>query len=130
MKLIAMLAAATLLASSPLLHGQETDLMSVNVPFAFTAGGVSMPAGHYVISRLQDGSLLKLRTFGHMDVFVSVAPVSLKKAPARSGLLFDRDARGYTLREVDQQAQVDGARVLDLQEAPVQQVASVTAPVR
>ena len=44
MKLMRMIAVAALLAASPLAYGQETDLMSVNVPFAFTAGGVSMPA--------------------------------------------------------------------------------------
>ena len=66
MKLMRMLAVAALLASSHLVYGQdETDVMSANVPFAFTAAGVSMPAGHYVISHLQGEQLWRIRTPGH-----------------------------------------------------------------
>ena len=135
MKLMRMLAIAALLAASPLAYGQETDLMSVNVPFAFTVGGVSMPAGRYVISRSQQGNLLKLRTFGHMDVFVPVTWASLSKAPASSSLVFDRDAKGYTLRQIDRQAEFDSAKIVDKSpakshEAPVQQVATTAAPAR
>jgi hypothetical protein len=109
-----MLAVAALLASSHLVYGQhETQVMTVNVPFAFTASGVSMPAGHYVISRLQVGQLWKLRTFGHMDVYVKVTPREVRQAPAASQLVFNHDATGYTLRQIQEQAETGVAQLVE-----------------
>jgi hypothetical protein len=113
MKLMRMLAVATLLASSHLVYGDDTEVMSVNVPFPFTAAGVSMPAGRYVIYRLQEGQLWRLRTYGHFDIFVPVKSVPLKEAPATSALVFDHDRSGYKLRQIDQQAQTDGVEIVD-----------------
>jgi hypothetical protein len=136
MKLMQILAVAALLASSHLAYGQdETDVISANVPFAFTAAGVSMPAGHYVISRVQvGGQLWRLRTFGHA-AFLTSRPRALHKAPAVSALLFDRDATGYTLSQFQQQAQTDAAEVAnpgraERRKSTTQQVASVTVPAR
>jgi hypothetical protein len=129
MKLIRMLAVAALLASSHLVYGQdETDVMSANVPFAFTAAGVSMPAGYYVISQVQGDQLWKIRTPGHA-IFLTSRPHPLKHAPATSVLLFDHDANGYTLRQFQQQAEKEAAEVGQpsrTKERP-QQVAAVTA---
>jgi hypothetical protein len=133
MKLMQMLAAAALLASSHLVYGQdETQVMTVNVPFAFTAAGVSMPAGRYELSRVQVGQLWKLRTFGHMDVYVKVTPRNLRKAPANSLLVFDHNATGYTLRQIQEKAQTDIAQIVEpgranSHKSPAQEVASVEA---
>jgi hypothetical protein len=130
MKLMRMLAVAALLASSHLVYGQnETDVMSANVPFAFTAGGVSMPAGPYVISHVQGGQLWKIRTFGRA-IYVTSRPRQLRKAPATSVLLFDHDATGYTLLQLQQQARREVAEVTAPNRAKegrsaAQQVASV-----
>jgi hypothetical protein len=114
MKLMRMLAVAVLLASSHLVYGQdETPVMTVNVPFAFTAAGVSMPAGRYELSRVQAGHLWKLRTFGHVDVSVKITPRELRPAPAHSLLVFDHDAAGYTLRQIQEEAQTDVAQVVE-----------------
>jgi hypothetical protein len=92
MKPMRMLAVTALLASSHLVYGQdETPVMTANVPFAFTAAGVSLPAGRYLISRAQEGQLWKLHTFGHVDVYLMVTPREVRQAPATSVLLFDHD---------------------------------------
>jgi hypothetical protein len=114
MKLMRMLAVAALLASSHLVYGQdETPMMTVNVPFAFTAAGVSLPAGHYELSRVQVGQLWKLRTFGHVDIYVKVTPRELRQAPAASLLLFNHDATGYTLRQIQEEAETAVAQVVE-----------------
>jgi hypothetical protein len=114
MKLMRMLAVAALLASSHLVYGQdETAVMTVNVPFAFTAAGVSLPAGHYELSRVQVGKLWKLRTFGHVDIYVKVTPRELRQAPAASLLLFNHDATGYTLRQIQEEAETAVAQVVE-----------------
>jgi hypothetical protein len=114
MKLMRMLAVAALLASSQLAYGQdETQVMTVNVPFAFTAAGVSMPAGRYELSRVQVGQLWKLRSFGHIDIYLTSTPRELRKAPAMSALVFDHDAAGYTLRQIQQKAETDVAQVVE-----------------
>ncbi len=111
MKLMRMLAVAALLASSHLVYGQdETDVMSANVPFAFTAAGISMPAGYYVISHVQGEQLWRIRTPGHA-IFLTSRPRQLKHAPDNSVLIFDHDANGYTLRQFQQQAENEAAEV-------------------
>jgi hypothetical protein len=130
MKLMRMLAVAALLASSHLVYGQdETDVMSANVPFAFTADGVSMPAGQYVISRVLDTQLWRIRTSGHA-IFLTSRPHPLKHPPANSLLVFDHDAAGYTLLQFQQQAEKEVAEVGKpgrATERTAQQVAVVTA---
>jgi hypothetical protein len=131
MNLMRMFVVAALLASSHLVYGQdETQVMSVNVPFAFTAAGVSLPAGRYELSRVQVGQLWKLRTFAHMDVYVKVTPRELRRAPAASRLVFDHDATGYTLSQIQEKAQTDVAQIVEPSRAKTrnsQEVASVTA---
>jgi hypothetical protein len=133
MKLMRMFAVAALLVSSHLAYGQdETPVMTANVPFNFTAAGVSMPAGHYVISRVQQGRLWKLRTFGHTDVYLTVTPRELRRASGASLLLFDHDATGYALRQFHEKAQTDIAQVVEPSESkthrsPTQEVATVRA---
>jgi hypothetical protein len=136
MMLMRMLAVTTLLASSHLVYGQgETQVMTVNVPFAFTAAGVSLPPGHYVLSRAQQGRLWRLRTFGHTDVYVTVTPREVRQAPAASLLRFDHDATGYALRQIQEKAQTDVAQIVErsrtkARKSPAQEIAAVTALAR
>jgi hypothetical protein len=133
MNLMRMLAVTALLASSHLVYGQaETQVMTANVPFAFTAAGVSLPAGRYVISRVQEGQIWKLRTFGHVDVYLTVTPREVRQAPANSLLLFDHDATGYALRQIRERAETDVAQVVEPRGSkrhtlPAQEVATVGA---
>ncbi len=128
MKLMRMLAVGALLASSHLVYGQaETQVMTVNIPFAFTAAGVSMPAGRYVITRVQDFQLWKLTTFRHPDIYVTITPRELRKAPATSRLVFNHDATGYALSQIQEAAQTDMAQVVQPHKSANQEVAFVTA---
>ncbi len=135
MKLMRLFAVAALLASSHLVYGQdETDVMSANVPFAFSADGVGMPAGHYVVSRLSGFRLWSLRTSGHR-VFLNVTPREVKNASATSLLLFDHQGTSYTLLQVQQQGQKDVAAVRVPKRAREgrstgQQIAAVAVPAR
>jgi hypothetical protein len=114
MKLMRMLAVTALLASSHLVYGQaETPVMSVNIPFAFTAAGVSMPAGHYAISRSLEGQLWELRSFDRAHIYLTAKPRELRQAPASSLLVFEHDAAGYTLRQIQEKAQTDIAQVVE-----------------
>jgi hypothetical protein len=114
MKLMRMLAVSALLASSHLAFGQaETQVMSVNVPFAFTAAGISMPAGHYVISRSREGQLWELRSFDRAHIYLTAKPRELRQAPASSSLVFDHDATGYTLRQIQEKAETNMAQVVE-----------------
>jgi hypothetical protein len=114
MKLMRMLAVTALLASSHLVFGQaETQVMSVNVPFAFTAAGISMPAGHYVISRSREGQLWELRSFDRAHIYLTAKPRELRQAPASSSLVFDHDATGYTLRQIQEKAETNMAQVAE-----------------
>jgi hypothetical protein len=114
MKLMRMLAVTALLASSHLVFGQaETQVMSVNVPFAFTAAGISMPAGHYVISRSREGQLWELRSFDRAHIYLTAKPRELRQAPASSSLVFDHDATGYTLRQIQEKAETNMAQVVE-----------------
>jgi hypothetical protein len=114
MKLMRMLAVTALLASSHLAFGQaETQVMSVNVPFAFTAAGISMPAGHYVISRSREGQLWELRSFDRAHIYLTAKPRELRQAPTSSSLVFDHDATGYTLRQIQEKAETNMAQVAE-----------------
>jgi hypothetical protein len=133
MKLMRMLAVIGLLASSSLAYGQdERPVMTVNVPFAFRAAGVSLPAGHYKISRDRESQLWKLRTFGHTDIYVTATPRELRHPSPTSLLLFDLDATGYTLRQIQEKAQTGVAQLVQPNRSKehrsaAQEVASVTA---
>lgn len=135
MKLMRIIAVAALLASSHLVYGQdETDVMSANIPFAFTANGVAMPAGHYVISNIRANVLWKIRTPGHM-IFLTAKPRELKQAPETSRLVFNHEGTNYTLVQLQQQAQKGIAEVAapdreKERRATGQQIAIVTVPAR
>jgi hypothetical protein len=131
MNFMRMLVVTALLASSHLVYGQaDTPVMSVNVPFAFTAAGVSMPAGHYVISRSLEGQLWELRNFDHIDIYLTAKPRELREAPASSLLVFEHDAAGYTLRQIQEKAQTDIAQVADPSRAKSHKTGEEVASVR
>lgn len=135
MKLMRMIAIAALLASSHLVYGQdETDVMSANIPFAFTANGVAMPAGQYVVSQVRANWLWKIRTPGHM-VYLTATPRELKQVSQTSRLIFSHEGTSYTLLQLQQQAQKGAVEVAAPDRAkerrsPGQQIATVTVPAR
>jgi len=61
-------------------HAQDADAVSANIPFEFVAGGTTLPAGTYVVSRVYPGtrSVLTIRSY---DNSVFVLPIVFDGAP-------------------------------------------------
>jgi hypothetical protein len=69
MKLSAIIFAIALLTTSIPAHSQSgPSARSVDIPFAFTAQGSKLPAGHYLLWYEEDHRIWKLRNFAHMDI--------------------------------------------------------------
>ena len=78
----------------------EGDLV-VNVPHDFVAGGRTLPAGKYTISRLSDDPLeLSFRSYeNHTGALV--LPTTLSSTPAeRLGLTFEANDDAYILTSI------------------------------
>jgi hypothetical protein len=46
-------------------HAQDVDVVVVSVPFEFVAGGATLPAGEYRVSRVNHGKNRELAISGH-----------------------------------------------------------------
>src|ERR1700728_3396691 len=77
----------------------ENDTLRVTVPFAFTAGTATLPAGDYVISQEPDSHFLTIGGKGGGAILVTVS-----QNPAgdlrTSNLTFERSGNGNTLMEI------------------------------
>ncbi len=94
---IAFSAAAVSIMALPAL-GAEVDTVRVTVPFEFTAGGTTLPAGDYVVSEQSDGHVLTIAGKGG-DVIMMAWPGSSPEAKT-STLTFEKTSKGAMLREV------------------------------
>ena len=81
-------------------RAQEPVLASI--PFAFTAGDVTLPAGVYRVEEVRDGSpVLRIRnTDGKPAMMVLTSPASINQPQANSKLIFHRYADHYFLSQV------------------------------
>jgi hypothetical protein len=103
MKLGTVIFAAAVLTASIPAHSQSVpSARSVNIPFAFTAQGGKLAAGHYVLWYEEDHRIWKLRNFAHMDV--ELKAVSQRQSPMgqRDILSFDNVNGNYSLREIQE----------------------------
>jgi hypothetical protein len=76
------------------------DLVTVNVPFTFTAMGQSFPAGHYDIAVTGNNSLVTLysKTDATKRLTWVVRPVDARKA---AGVVtFDEQGTSYSLKNI------------------------------
>lgn len=76
----------------------ENDSLRVTVPFAFTAGTATLPAGDYVISQ-QDSHILTIGGKGGAAILVAVQQQTAGDFKA-SNLTFGRTPKGNTLLEI------------------------------
>jgi hypothetical protein len=77
----------------------EADTLRVTVPFAFTAGTATLPAGDYVISQQADSHFLTIGGKGGGAILAAVSqnpPGELRT----SNLTFERSGKGNTLTEI------------------------------
>jgi hypothetical protein len=76
----------------------EYDLR-VTVPFAFTAGTATLPAGDYVISQQVDSRFLTIGGKGGATILVTVSQNPAGELRT-SNLTFERNGKGNTLTEI------------------------------
>jgi hypothetical protein len=82
-------------------HAQDTEGVSVKVPFEFVAGGATLPAGTYTVGRISidASSGIAIRTNGHGAFAL---PMVVDGTPAKQMKLnFEHVGDKYFLSEVD-----------------------------
>src|SRR5580704_17505553 len=87
-------------------HAQDTEGVSVKVPFEFVAGGATLPPGTYTIGRISvdAASGIAIRTFGHGSFAL---PVVVDGTPDKQMALdFDLVGDKYFVTDADTPAGV------------------------
>jgi hypothetical protein len=82
-------------------NAQDTEGVSVQVPFEFVAGGATLPAGTYTVGRISaDGSSgIAIRSYGHGAFAL---PIVVDGTPAKAlKLSFERVGDMHFLTEAD-----------------------------
>jgi hypothetical protein len=98
--LLAGLLALSSMAATQVAQAQET--MVVNIPFAFTAGNVTLPAGEYRVQKMeQNSAVLLIHCWdARMATFVVTNPAQAKELQSQSKLVFNRYDNRYFLSQV------------------------------
>jgi hypothetical protein len=96
---------ATLFVLSMIVAAQVTQAeepMSVNIPFQFVAGNVTLPAGEYRVQKLDGNSAVLLihRSDPNASVMVITHAAQAKKLQTKSILVFNRYDNRYFLSQV------------------------------
>ena len=81
---------------------QAQQPLLVNIPFAFTAGGATLPAGEYRVERwTSSGMMLKIQSTDCTEIaFVQANAAEQTEPQHESKLVFHRYANQYFLYEV------------------------------
>lgn len=97
---IAGMLALAFVATSQIARAQQP--MVANVPFAFTAGDKTLPAGEYRVEKAPHSDLtLMIRSAdGKEGMFVSALPAETRKPQTQSKLIFHRYGNRYFLSQV------------------------------
>jgi hypothetical protein len=77
--------------------GSELETLRVTVPFAFTAGKTSLPAGDYTVYE-NDSHLLMIR--GNKGSVLILGTPGTEAEDEKSALSFQRTDKGYALKAV------------------------------
>jgi hypothetical protein len=98
--LLAGLLALSSMAATQVAQAQET--MVVNIPFAFTAGNVTLPAGEYRVQKMeQNSAVLLIHCWdARLATFVVTNPAQAKELQSQSKLVFNRYDNRYFLSQV------------------------------
>jgi hypothetical protein len=82
------------------LQAQEPVL--ANIPFAFTAGKMALPAGEYRVQESAQGSFMLLiqRTDGSAATYVGSNAVEVNRPQTQSKLIFLRSGNRYCLSQI------------------------------
>ena len=77
----------------------ENETLRVTVPFAFTAGNATLPAGDYVISQQLDNHILTIGGKGGSAILVAMPQDQTNDLKA-SNLTFVKSSKGNMLQEI------------------------------
>ena len=108
---------ATLLVLSIMVAAQVAQAeepMLVNIPFAFTAGNVTLPAGEYRVQKLDGNSAVVLIscTDASASAMVLSNAAQAKKAQTQSKLVFRRYENRYFLSQLWTAGSIHGRQLL------------------
>jgi hypothetical protein len=107
---IMLFTAVATVSGAALAHAQVSDPVEFTTTFPFTVGNTTMPAGAYEIRRDTDnGTVYRIESAKkHIGTLFEVEPTSVKKAPAKSEVVFKRYGQGYVLKSVWEEGSTDG----------------------
>jgi hypothetical protein len=94
---IALLTFVTLAVATKLVA--QEPAVKANIPFNFTVGDKSMPAGEYTISS-PDRHLIEIKSTGGQNIELVVATQSFHESSAGSQLVFDKYGDYYFLHRI------------------------------
>jgi hypothetical protein len=111
-----LLAGALLVATAGVARAGVGDVFEVKVPFSFTAGGQTFPAGRYVIERDDTASSVVMiraaRGTGNAAFMATIRADGPDPAGTAPALSFTRDADHYRLSTIWPSGE-DGQHVVD-----------------
>jgi hypothetical protein len=79
----------------------ETALINVNVPFAFVAGGKTLPAGQYTIAEESSGGFLMIRGTQPNSTALVLAVNAGESANKKAGVIFSRRGASVVMSTVE-----------------------------
>jgi hypothetical protein len=99
--LTALLMLTCLLGVGVSARAQDADAVVVSVPFEFVAGGATLPAGDYRVSRVNPGANRELAIIGYNKGNAFVLPMAFDDGPANQPTLsFEHVGGKYFLSRI------------------------------
>jgi hypothetical protein len=104
LRIFLMFGVLAILSSSAAAQAQTSDRQTARIPFAFSAGNETLPAGLYSVTRVNPQSdktaLLITSEDGRTSKFVLTTPVQGASAEGKARLVFNHYDERYCLSEV------------------------------
>jgi hypothetical protein len=90
------------LVALPIVYGQSEERVIATIPFAFTAGTSTLPAGEYTISQVPNtpGIVLIRSQDNHTSVFFGTESAYAIQIPQRTELVFNEVGDRYFLSQI------------------------------
>jgi hypothetical protein len=99
MKRISVALYAAMLLAAPLLIAQTRGDAVADIPFSFVVAGKILPAGHYVVSPMSNGSL-RIQGSAHQGMFVPAHSAQRSASDNSCKLVFHHYGDSYFLSQV------------------------------
>jgi len=105
------LVAMFVLLTAGSLFAQISGAVKANVPFDFTAGNITLPAGEYKIANTEHPGTLLIGQDGSQTKFVGSNPAEANRDAAMSKLVFHRYGDRYFLYQIWVQGENRGSEL-------------------